>query len=273
VFRVGLPSDTASDSRRASLRPAALPGSSAPRAHAPPRPALKPATGNPVAAHPPPPIPVSRPHSGLERGLEPIPDTPATFTPRSPAARSAIPLKPAARPPLAAPPASTEPLVLSPNVTPPEPNPLPPSAAVPPGALPEPYSTLDVTPVRRESMAQRIRVGRSQVERPLLISHGYGLGDTPAGTEPAENTVADAMLNLSAADMRQIAEDLVMAICGNHAEKVAQARADQRWDAHLGRAIREAWSDYQACVGSAPDSDEHFRNALNSILADGRSVF
>ena len=54
--------------------------------------------------------------------------------------------------------------------------------------------------------------------------------------------------------MLQISDYLFMAIAGNHAEQVALARADQRWDAHLGLAIREAWNDYQAFVGSAPDS-------------------
>jgi predicted Zn finger-like uncharacterized protein len=275
VFRVGLPSDTASDSRRANLRPAGLPGNAAPRAHAPPRPVLKPSPPNTEAVLPPPPIPLARPTStpdltmGIGNEMPPRP-----FNPRSPSARPAIPFAPAQRPPIGVSPTQRPPLVLSPNVMPPEPRPLPESAAASAeGAPPEPYSTLDVAPVRREAIATRIRIGKSPVERPLLISHGYGLGDTPAGTEPPDSTMADAMLELSAADMRQIAEDLVMAICGNHAEKVALARADQRWDAHLGRPIREAWGDYQAVVGSRPDSGEHFRNALNSILADGRAVF
>ena len=271
VFRVGLASDTASDSRRANLRPASLPGTAGPRAHAPPRPVLKPSSPSAGAIPPPPPIPLSRlPASEPTPRMRPDLEAPQPFAPRPPAVRPATPFARPQRPPIAVTPAERPPLVLSPNVVPPEPKPMPVAAESPESAPPEPYSTLEVTPVRRDSVTARIRLGRSAVERPLLISHGYGLGDTPAGTEPPP---ADAMLGLSAAEMRQIAEDLVMAIAGNHAEQVALARADQRWDAHLGPAIREAWTDYQAFVGSAPDAGEQFRNALNSILADGRAVF
>src|SRR5687767_4481208 len=56
MFRVGLPSEAASDSRRANLRPVSLPGTAAPRAHAPPRPVLKPSPPNTEAVLPPPPI-------------------------------------------------------------------------------------------------------------------------------------------------------------------------------------------------------------------------
>jgi hypothetical protein len=84
---------------------------------------------------------------------------------------------------------------------------------------------------------------------------------------------SDALLALTSEDLRAIAEDLVLALAANHAAVVSKARADQRWEAHLGAVIREAWSDYQACAGSAAESDEHFRAALNAILAEGRPVF
>ncbi len=83
---------------------------------------------------------------------------------------------------------------------------------------------------------------------------------------------SDAQVAPTAAELRQIAEDLVTAIAGTQAEALAAARADQRWDAHLGQVIREAWTNYQACAG-ADASDEHFRALLNRILAEGKPVF
>lgn len=141
----------------------------------------------------------------------------------------------------------------------------------PGGTPPDPFSTM-VPAAPRESLAARIRMARrSPVERPLLISHGYGLGDTPAESTPA--LPPDALMALSPADLQRIADDLVTALAATHAEAVALAQKDHRWDAHLGRPIREAWSDYQACVGGSPEGEEHFRAALNRILAGGASIF
>jgi hypothetical protein len=125
-------------------------------------------------------------------------------------------------------------------------------------------------------LAARIRVGqRSQGERPMLISHGFGLGGAvPHDQEPpASGTASDALLSLSDDDVRAIAEDLVLAIVAAHPERVEKARRDQRWDAHLGPFIRDAWSNFQLCVGTATSRDHYFRAALNRILSEGRSVF
>jgi hypothetical protein len=163
----------------------------------------------------------------------------------------------------------------------------PPPVGAPPGAgdqgqplvplepegRPDPFSTIEVPAAPRESLAARIRMARRpQIERPLLISHGYGLGDSTRATGSPEMP-PDAMMALSPADLQRIADDLVTALTANHAAEVAAARQDQRWDAHLGRSIREAWSDYQACVGGSPEGEEHFRAALNRILAQGQAIF
>ena len=159
---------------------------------------------------------------------------------------------------------------------PPAPAAAPPAAApahAPAGPPPDPYSTIEVPDAPRESLAARIRMARRPtVERPLLISHGYGLGDTSTGNA-TPSMPHDAMMALSPADLQRIADDLVTALAAAHAEEVAQARQDQRWDAHLGRSIREAWTDYQACTGGSPEGEEHFRAALNRILAGGGSIF
>ena len=105
------------------------------------------------------------------------------------------------------------------------------------------------------------------------MTHGFGLGDLSAGDDGSEQGApADAFVALSAADLEQIAADIVTALAAAHADLVARARADQRWDAHLGPVIRDAWADFQACAG-AQASDEIFRAALNTILAGGRAVF
>jgi hypothetical protein len=129
---------------------------------------------------------------------------------------------------------------------------------------------------RKAVLAARIRLAkRDQGERPMLITHGFGLGDAvPHGQESATSEAAsDALLSLSEDDVRAIADDLVQAVAAVHADRVAAARRDQRWDAHLGPVIRDAWSNFQACVGTAAARDEYFRDALNRILAEGRVVF
>jgi len=109
----------------------------------------------------------------------------------------------------------------------------------------------------------------------MLISHGFGLGGVvPHDQEaPASGVPSDALLSLTDDDVRAIAEDLVLAIVAAHPDLVEKARLDQHWDAHLGAVIRDAWSDFQACVGTDTTRDHHFRTALNRILAEGRSVF
>jgi hypothetical protein len=145
--------------------------------------------------------------------------------------------------------------------------------AAPGSPPPDPFSTIEVKTAPRESLAARIRMARRpQIERPLLISHGYGLGDTPPGSGGAEMP-ADQMMALSPADLQRIADDMVTALLAAQSTAVAAARQDQRWDAHLGRPIREAWTDYQACVGGSPEGEEHFRSALNRILAGGQPIF
>lgn len=133
------------------------------------------------------------------------------------------------------------------------------------------------TPESRPAvLAARIRLAnRSQGDRPLLVTHGFGLGATVPHDETSSRTggPSDALLALTVEDMRAIAEDLVMAIAANHADLVARARQDHRWDAHLGPIIREVWADFQACVGSAPSGGEQFRAALNNILAQGHPIF
>lgn len=129
----------------------------------------------------------------------------------------------------------------------------------------------------RARLAERVRQTRREGGNlPLLVTHGYGVDDDPERLEsisaPGSGPPPE-LLALSDADMATIAEDIVSALVATHADEVARARADERWDAHLGPLIRESWSDFQACVGSGPATDRHFRNALNRILTQGRDVF
>jgi hypothetical protein len=129
----------------------------------------------------------------------------------------------------------------------------------------------------RARLAERVRKTRREGGNlPLLVTHGYGVDDDPERLEsiraPGSGPPPE-LLALSDADMATIAEDIVSALVATYSDEVARARADERWDAHLGPLIRESWSDFQACVGSGPATDRHFRNALNRILAQGRDVF
>jgi predicted Zn finger-like uncharacterized protein len=127
------------------------------------------------------------------------------------------------------------------------------------------------------ALAKRIQLARRESGNlPLLVSHGYGLGvggEDEKNVEPLPTSPADELLDLSDADLGKIAEDIVSALAATHPAAVARARADQKWDAHLGELIREAWADFQACVGNGQASAHHFRAALNGIVAGGRKVF
>jgi hypothetical protein len=130
-------------------------------------------------------------------------------------------------------------------------------------------------PHRSQKAGARIRLEQSATgDRPLLVTHGFGLGEQlSAGDDGSkQGAPADAFVALSDADLTQIAADIVTALAAAHEDLVARARADQRWDAHLGALIRDAWADFQACAG-AQAKDEIFRGVLNKILAGGREVF
>ncbi len=263
VFRVGEPREPAIDPQRGTGP--APPLAAVPQA-AVPVPKIAPSVrSTPVIPLRPAPVPLgSRPTSPPARP----PALGATGRPGPPLApsRPAVPPHPA-RTPFPAREASRPAEPASQAGGPPAP------AAPPPiAAHPDPYSTM-VPAAPRESLAARIRMARRPaIERPLLISHGYGLGDTPPGTGGSEMP-ADQLMALSPADLQRIADDMVTALAAAHAEQVAAARQDHRWDAHLGRPIREAWTDYQACVGGSPEGEEHFRGALNRILAGGEPIF
>jgi hypothetical protein len=144
------------------------------------------------------------------------------------------------------------------------------------GVGPDPFFSPSPSEPPPAVIAARIRLARrNQGDRPLLVSHGFGLGaGAPKNDDTGSSSMpSDALLALTPDDMRAIAEDLVAALLAQHPELVLKARSDQRWDAHLGLVIRDTWSDFQACVGNAPGAEEHFRAALNGILAEGRSVF
>jgi hypothetical protein len=106
------------------------------------------------------------------------------------------------------------------------------------------------------------------------VTHGFGLGDqvSPGDDGGEQGAPADAFVALSAADLEQIASDIVTALAAAHADLVERARSDRRWDAHLGPVIRDAWADFQACAG-AQARDDIFRAVLNRILAGGSQVF
>jgi predicted Zn finger-like uncharacterized protein len=151
---------------------------------------------------------------------------------------------------------------------------IPPRGAASRLSVPPPPGARSAPP-RATEAGERIRLEPTAAgERPLLVTHGFGLGDhAPAsGEDGTPGAPADAFVAMSAADLEQIAADIVHALVAAHPDLVAKARADQRWDAHLGPVIRDAWSDFQACAG-AQAHDEVFRAALNAILAGRGGVF
>ena len=186
---------------------------------------------------------------------------------------------PAASPPAA--PAGRHAAVRAPAPSPPGRDPSGPQRRIPPRGAASRASGAPLAPGTRATTHRshkaggRIRLERSASgERPLLVTHGFGLGESisPGDDGNEQGAPADAFVALSAADLEQIASDIVTALAAAHADLVAQARADQRWDAHLGPVIRDAWADFQACAGTQA-SDEIFRRVLNAILAAGKAAF
>lgn len=80
-------------------------------------------------------------------------------------------------------------------------------------------------------------------------------------------------LVLRSEEVQLLAEELVQAVAATYPERLTRARADGRWETHLGEVIREAWADFRAALPEAADSDEHFRRALNQVLVGGQEIF
>ena len=111
---------------------------------------------------------------------------------------------------------------------------------------------------------------------PLSVSPGEARPPAlPAAPspEPAPVEAPRAGLVLRSEEVRHLAKELVQAVAATYPERLTRARADGRWETHLGEVIREAWGDFRAALPNAVDSDEHFRQALNQVLVDGQEIF
>lgn len=117
---------------------------------------------------------------------------------------------------------------------------------------------------------------------PVVASSGVEFEAPAAEAEPEpqpETGTATAVMDEPAPRRRKSKEEmlaraLVSDIMVYNRELYDQAKADDNLLEALGAEIKKSWELYKDKVGEekANDSD-HFRNALNDILADGEKIF
>ncbi len=85
---------------------------------------------------------------------------------------------------------------------------------------------------------------------------------------------APSGIMLVADEAEQLAREMIQAVAAAYPERVQRARNDGRWDVHFGDLIRQVWTDFRdAAADGDASARDHFRRALNQVLAEGREVF
>jgi predicted Zn finger-like uncharacterized protein len=150
--------------------------------------------------------------------------------------------------------------------------------------IPEVQSSVDVEPMEGIEATRIENVNEPaptpgldlEIERPG-ISRGDSQATREAASEPAQSaTITQESAGVSPADQKakRLARALVSDILVYNREKRDKALADGTLVQALGQEIKKSWELYKERVTpEAAASSNHFKDALNEILADGQKIF